>query len=64
MNFETRMSLLRIEGVQQLGEEQLICVTDLQTGSSFHLRAGETVGKALAEFALRWELLSRRSEAA
>ncbi len=62
MTFETRLSLLRVEGVQEFGDERLILFTDMLTGSSFSLRPGETVGQALAQFALRWELLSCEAE--
>jgi hypothetical protein len=62
MNFEVRLSLLRFEGIQVCEGHQPVGVfTDLDTGSTFHVEPGQTLGQALAQFALRWELAVSRS---
>ncbi|HNP80162.1 MAG TPA: hypothetical protein PKN47_01765 [Nitrospira sp.] len=65
MTFETRMSLLTFNGVQAFpGAEPLYLFTDACTGSTFSIRAGETIGQGLAAFVLRWDALSRDREPA
>lgn len=58
MTFETRLSLCRFEGVQQMvavGGEPLALVTDPVTGSTFCIKPGEDLGRALQEFIRNWD---------
>lgn len=60
MTFETRLALLTFNGVQAFpGMAPLYLFTDALTGSTFSVRPDQTVGQALAEFTMRWEMLSR-----
>ncbi len=65
MTFDTRLALLTFNGVQAFpGMDPLYLFTDALTGSTFSIRAGETIGQGLAAFILRWEALSRDREPA
>lgn len=58
MTFETRLSLLIFNGVQEFpGGPSHTLFTDPVTGSTFSIPAGQPIGQGLADFIIRWKEL-------
>ncbi len=61
MTFEMRLAMLRFDGHTDFGQGRcLYYFSDAQTGSTFAIEPGQCLGRALADFALRWEAAERR----
>lgn len=56
-----RLERLRYEGCQRLPDGlYIMLVTDRQTGSTFSIHAGETLGEALARLDIRWQEVTEK----
>lgn len=63
MDFHTRLALLRFDGLSDLGKHggKMFQFTDAVTGSSFDVKPGQCVGRALTDFMVRWEVAEKEA---
>lgn len=64
MDFTTRLALIRFDGVTDFKKHgKVFQFTDAVTGSSFDIRPGQCIGRALADFIVRWEAADKEAAA-